>query len=855
MVNTGRNLLIAVTTAAALLPPAVAAPVASAADAAAVIRDASCYDTVLPANDDNSSTQVMLPFGINFYGETFTELYVNNNGNVTFDAPLSTYTPFGLAGTGRQIIAPYFGDVDTRPSGSDVVRYGYGETVYQGQRAFCVLWDNVGYYNNHADKLNSFQLLIVERRDSGPGSFDIVFNYDQVQWESGDASGGQGGLGGSTARAGFSNGSGEPGTSFEMPGSGEPGALLDSAAGGLANTSTDSSVTGRHVFRVRGGAAPATDYVALGDSYQSGEGAGAYSPETDSDSNKCHRSLYAYPQVLVSRALIDIGPQNLRFWACSGARTYDMYQAVDVDTDDSDVPFDDGYFFDLSEPVSYLDRLSTSTRLVTIGIGGNDMGFGKILAGCVLDGLGDALIPFHDSSCQGEYADEVAAAADSLLRDPDAQGRNKLEQVYAEIRRRAPYARVAVLGYPKFYVDGGRSNGYDGGYCAGVRIADQRWINQEITNLNAAIADAAQGMGLQFVDVFDAPDGHELCGDSDEHFLNGVELSSEAYHPNRFGHSLLADTIATALGAPAQGELFNVHPGETLRTVRQVRGGSPVTFATNWPGSDVVMTLTAPSGRRYTRTSVPTGVIHEVGPTFERYEIESPEAGEWTVELLGAQVAEQGEPTQLIAYQPPQRNSPPTAVVAVSQSGREVTVDGAGSADPDGQIVDYLWEFGDGTQARGSAATHEYQQPGDYLVTLSTTDDSGDYGTAAARSVVTIPRYEFDGFFAPVANAPEVNAVKAGQAIPVKFSLGGAYGLDILALGSPTSVRTSCSTGNEENRIEPTALPGGSGLTYDAGTGRYTYVWKTAKSWSGQCRRFTLALDDGTVKTFDLELR
>lgn len=297
--------------------------------------------------------------------------------------------------------------------------------------------------------------------------------------------------------------------------------------------------------------------------------------------------------MLASRTLIDIGPQNLRFWACSGARTYDMYQAVDVDTDDSDVPFDDGYFFDLSEPVSYLDRLSTSTRLVTIGIGGNDMGFGKILVGCVLDGLGDALIPFHDSSCQGEYADEVAAAADSLLRDPDPLGRNKLEQVYSEIRRRAPYARVAVLGYPKFYVDGGRSDGYDGGYCAGVRIADQCWINQEITNLNAAIADAAQGMGLQYIDVFDAPDGHELCGDSGEHFLNGVELSSEAYHPNRFGHSLLADTIATALRAPAQGELFNVHPWETLRTVRQV-SSAPDPIRALSPDTGVRLTVVEP---------------------------------------------------------------------------------------------------------------------------------------------------------------------------------------------------------------------------------------------------------------------
>ena len=149
-----------------------------------------------------------LPFPIDFFGRRYEQLWVNNNGNVTFDGPLSTYTPFGLTGTSAVIIAPFFADVDTRASGSQLVQYGWGETTYEGHRAFCVNWVDVGYYNVHADKLNSFQLLLVDREDSAAGDFDIVFNYGSIKWETGDASGGIGGLGGSSARVGYSNGDG-----------------------------------------------------------------------------------------------------------------------------------------------------------------------------------------------------------------------------------------------------------------------------------------------------------------------------------------------------------------------------------------------------------------------------------------------------------------------------------------------------------------------------------------------------------------------------------------------------------------------------------------------------------------------
>ncbi len=79
----------------------------------AVILNAGCQTTPLAANDDDSSPQVALPFPINFFGTTYSSLFVNNNGNVTFDQELGEFTPFGLGGANTVIIAPFFADVDT----------------------------------------------------------------------------------------------------------------------------------------------------------------------------------------------------------------------------------------------------------------------------------------------------------------------------------------------------------------------------------------------------------------------------------------------------------------------------------------------------------------------------------------------------------------------------------------------------------------------------------------------------------------------------------------------------------------------------------------------------------------------
>ena len=230
----------------------------SSMDAQAIRTNAGFSAKSIPANDDGSAPLESLGFTINFFGKNRSATYVNNNGNITFDSSLATYTPFGLDSTQREIIAPFFADVDTRNPASRLVTYG--QDIVNGHKAFGANYIDVGYYASHADKLNSFQVVLIDRSDVGAGDFDIEFNYAKIQWETGDASGGVGGYGGVPAVVGWSNGTGDPGTSFQLPGSMQSGAFLDGGPHALVRqtvnsvvSSTTARVYGRLTYRARDG--------------------------------------------------------------------------------------------------------------------------------------------------------------------------------------------------------------------------------------------------------------------------------------------------------------------------------------------------------------------------------------------------------------------------------------------------------------------------------------------------------------------------------------------------------------------------------------------------------------------------
>jgi hypothetical protein len=250
----------------ALAGTAGAGPVRTVASGACA---APCFNQVaLPPNDDGSSAAAEpIGFPVNFFGQTYSGAFVNNNGNITFDGPLGNYTPFPINTTAERIIAPFFADVDTRNPLSGLTRYGTG--TVGGLPAWGVTWIDVGYYASAADKRNSFQMVIVNMASvtGVAGDFDLEFNYDKIQWETGSASGGVGGLGGSSARVGFSNGTVQPGTFLELDGSAVNGAFLDSnlTTGLIRRSLPPGSVPlGRYTFRVRGGRPVLADLRVLG---------------------------------------------------------------------------------------------------------------------------------------------------------------------------------------------------------------------------------------------------------------------------------------------------------------------------------------------------------------------------------------------------------------------------------------------------------------------------------------------------------------------------------------------------------------------------------------------------------------
>jgi hypothetical protein len=206
----------------------------------------------LGPNDDGSAL-ANIGFNINFLGTQTDQVNVNNNGNISLGAPFSVISSTALTGNngGIPIIAPFFADVDTTGAGSGVVTFGTDSL--SGFPAFGVDYINVGYFNGHVDKLNSFQVILVSRPDTGAGNFDIEFNYDTIQWETGDNEGGTAGLGGQSAQVGFTDGTGNPANSFLLPGSGVPGSFLDGGPEALASNSQLATTPGRYHFLVRNG--------------------------------------------------------------------------------------------------------------------------------------------------------------------------------------------------------------------------------------------------------------------------------------------------------------------------------------------------------------------------------------------------------------------------------------------------------------------------------------------------------------------------------------------------------------------------------------------------------------------------
>jgi len=154
-------------------------------------------------NDDDHTLAVPLQFNFNLFGVNENTVFINNNGNISFGQPFCTFTPTGFPSNQFRMIAPFWADVDTRAVASNLVWFK------SEPRRFTVTWERVGYFASHADKLNTFQVIISDGTDPlvGIGN-NVCFCYDDMQWTTGDASGGMMGFGGVPATVGVNAGNG-----------------------------------------------------------------------------------------------------------------------------------------------------------------------------------------------------------------------------------------------------------------------------------------------------------------------------------------------------------------------------------------------------------------------------------------------------------------------------------------------------------------------------------------------------------------------------------------------------------------------------------------------------------------------
>lgn len=178
------------------------------------------YTLAMSPNDDGSSSLIPLPFSFCLYGTNNTNMYINNNGNISFGSTYSTFSSNPFPTAGFVMVAPFWADVDTR---------GTGSVWYKVTSTYAIIrWHNVGYYNQQTDKINDFQLIITNGSDPIiPGGNNVAFCYGDMQWTTGSASSGINGFGGTPATVGANLGDGvsfvqfgrfdHPGTDYDGP--------------------------------------------------------------------------------------------------------------------------------------------------------------------------------------------------------------------------------------------------------------------------------------------------------------------------------------------------------------------------------------------------------------------------------------------------------------------------------------------------------------------------------------------------------------------------------------------------------------------------------------------------------------
>ncbi|HET6924824.1 MAG TPA: SGNH/GDSL hydrolase family protein [Candidatus Saccharimonadales bacterium] len=315
-----------------------------------------------------------------------------------------------------------------------------------------------------------------------------------------------------------------------------------------ANYQSPTSYTvAKYRLTAAGTAAHSLEYLALGDSYVSGQGEFVYKYGTDTDTNTCHLSPLSYP-LTVGAGLFD-GYESV---ACSGARTEDILNSSDDYTgqvtdhikqrDRDKEGILAGFSPGMLNQLQFVKRYQPA--VVTLSVGGNDIGFADKVKACAVPALSNIPAMNDTLTCFDTYDErmQVVQAIGSAYAS--------LRETYSEILQADPGVRLYVTGYPQVVTEGNCADNVH------LNADEIQFAHQLIAYLDWTIERAANSAGARYVNMQNALAGHRLCETTGSNIaINGITagndsgafglkfLGSESFHPNVLGHHLLGQTL------------------------------------------------------------------------------------------------------------------------------------------------------------------------------------------------------------------------------------------------------------------------------------------------------------------------
>lgn len=349
------------------------------------------------------------------------------------------------------------------------------------------------------------------------------------------------------------------------------------------------------VIRAAGYGGMFLNYLALGDSFTSGEGElddSYYNSGTNIDHEKCHVSSRSYPYLI--SALSNINPVYMKSVACSGAKT------IDIIDSGSDYQGQGGRLGKSSLGLGDFDRVMYKNdalyqftpgralqndfvghykpKIVTVGIGGNDVGFFDKLLACM----------------SNDVCSWAGTSKGKEMTALEIKGfYNKLVNTYQKVHEKSPNSLVYAVGYPKVIDSSG-----DCGLVVGAMLdkTEREFMNESVAYLNKVINAAARNVGIKYIDIENSYGDSVLCGKTKPIAMNGVKygddsslfkdsdwfkvIGQESFHPNNFGHKYTAESIFRSVG-----DIMNYKYCSDGETVCPVTTSAPEPSAYWMPGS------------------------------------------------------------------------------------------------------------------------------------------------------------------------------------------------------------------------------------------------------------------------------